>query len=391
MVVRCGSRVRTSAAAISGVPKFAAGDRRGGSPRSVHWLLMAVTPDVSAETWVARVRDLAPVIERYRDEAERQRRLPRPLFEALRDAGFFGLWVPRTLGGAEVDIETSVRSVEELSRLDGAVGWNVMIAGNTSILWANLEQPVAAEMVQGGRKLVIAGTVTSGSGTAHVVPGGFRLSGRWPFASGCHQADWLVCVGQILEDGEPRRGPDGMPRTYTFAVPAADCEILDTWHTVGLRGTGSHDFEARDLFGPEGRHFPSRGGASYQTGPLYNTHFYHLWGPNIAAVALGIARTAIDLFLGVAASKRYARTSVTVAERETVQDRVGQAEGLLRSSRAFLYETIRETWQLIARGAEVPEQVTAVNRLAAATAVDYAVQAVDLIFTLGGTTSVYAH
>ena len=352
---------------------------------------MAAAPDVSVETWVARVRGLAPVVERYRDEAERQRRLPRPLFEALRDAGFFGLWVPRNLGGAEVDIETSVRSVEELSRLDGAVGWNVMIAGNTSILWANLEQSVAAEMVEGGRKLVIAGTVTSGSGTAHVVPGGFRLSGRWPFASGCHQADWLVCVGQILEDGEPRRGPDGMPSTYTFAVPAADCEILDTWHTVGLRGTGSHDFEARDLFVPEGRHFPSRGGASYQRGPLYNTHFYHLWGPNIAAVALGIARTAIDLFLGVAASKRYARTSVTVAERETVQDRVGQAEGLVRSSRAFLYETIRETWQLLASGAEVPEQLTAVNRLAAATAVDYAVQAVDLIFTLGGTTSVYAH
>src|SRR5690348_13339391 len=135
---------------------------------------MAVSTDLSIETWVARVRELAPVVERYRDEAEQQRRLPRPLFEALRDAGLFGLWVPRNLGGAEVDIETSVRCVEELSRLDGAVGWNIMIAGNTSILWANLEQPVAAEMVEGGRKLVIAGTVTSGSGTAHVMPGGFR-------------------------------------------------------------------------------------------------------------------------------------------------------------------------------------------------------------------------
>jgi alkylation response protein AidB-like acyl-CoA dehydrogenase len=350
---------------------------------------MAVTPELGVEPWLARVRDLAPLVEQYRDESERERRLPQPLFRALRDAGFFGLWVPRNLGGAEVDVETSVRCVEELSRLDGAVGWNVMIAGNTSILWANLQQPVAAEMVAGGRNAVIAGTVTSGSGTAHVVPGGFRLTGRWPFASGCHQADWLVCVGQILDDGEPRRAPDGTPRTFTFAVPAADCHILDTWHTVGLRGTGSHDFEARDLFVPEDRHFPSRGGVSYQTGPLYNTHFYHLWGPNIAAVALGIARTAIDLFLQVASTKHASRSPVVLAEREPVQEKVGRAEALLRSGRAFLYETIRETWQLLAAGDEVPEELTAVNRLAAAAAVDYSIQAVDLIFTLGGTTSIY--
>ena len=162
-----------------------------------------VTSAAGVDEWVARVRELAPLVEQHRDEAERQRRLPPPLFQALRDAGLFGLWVPRSLGGAEVPVETSVRIVEELSRLDGAVGWNVMIAGNTSILWANLEQHVAAEMVAGDRNTVIAGTVTSGSGTALMLPGGFRVTGRWPFASGCHQADWLVCVGQIIENGEP--------------------------------------------------------------------------------------------------------------------------------------------------------------------------------------------
>jgi alkylation response protein AidB-like acyl-CoA dehydrogenase len=341
------------------------------------------------EPWLERVRELAPVVEQYRDEAERTRRLPQPLFRALRDAGLFSLWVPRNLGGAEVDLETSVRVVEELSRLDGAVGWNVMIAGNTSILWANLEPRIAADMVAGGRKAVIAGTVTSGVGTAQVVPGGFRLSGRWPFASGCHQADWLVCVGHIVENGEPRHAADGTPRPYTFVVPAGDCEILDTWHTVGLRGTGSHDFVAHDVFVPEGCHFPSRGGRSYQSGPLYNTSFYHLWGPNIAAVALGVARTAIDLLVAVAATKRPSRSTVVLAERETVHDKVGRAEALVRSSRAFLYETIRETWRLLAIGRDIPEELTAVSRLAASTAVDNAIQAVDLVFTLGGTTSIY--
>src|SRR5690348_8784740 len=122
---------------------------------------MAVTHEPETARWLARLSDLTPVVEQYRDAAERERRLPQPLFRALRDAGFFGLWVPRNLGGAEVDVETSVRVVEELSRLDGAVGWNVMIAGNTSILWANLQQSVAAEMVAGGQHSVIAGTVTS--------------------------------------------------------------------------------------------------------------------------------------------------------------------------------------------------------------------------------------
>ena len=196
-------------------------------------------------------------------------------------------------------------------------------------------------------------------------------------------------MARIVEDGEPRRAPDGTPRTYTLVLPAAECTILDTWHTVGLRGTGSHDFEARGLFVPEGREFPSRGGTSYQAGPLYNTSFYHVWGPNIAAVALGIARTAIDVFVELAATKRPSRSAVVLAERETAQEKVGQAEALLRSGRAFLYETIRETWRLLSVGLEVPEELTALNRLAAATAVDNAISAVDLVFTLGGSSSIY--
>ena len=360
------------------------------SQRHTLALVVAVDRAAGIALWLDRVRALAPLVEQYRDESEHERRLPQPLFVALRDAGLFSLWVPRNLGGVEVDVETSVRVVEELSRLDGAVGWNVMIAANTSILWANLEHHVAAEMVAGDRHTVIAGTVTSGAGRAQPVSGGFNVSGRWPFASGCHQADWLVCVGNIVEGGEPRRAPDGAPRTYTFVLPAADCEILDTWHTVGMRGTGSHDFQAHDLFVPQGRHFPARGGRSYQPGPLYNTSFYHLWGPNIAAVALGIARTAIELLRELASTKRPSRSTAVLAEREVAHEKVGAAEGLLRSARAFLYETIHDTWRLLSSGEAVPEELTAVNRLAAATAVDSAIKAVDIVFTLGGSTSIYA-
>jgi alkylation response protein AidB-like acyl-CoA dehydrogenase len=341
------------------------------------------------QDWLDRVRELAPLVEQYRDEGERQRRLPQELFAPMRAASLFSLWVPRNLGGAEVDVETSIRVVEELSRLDGAVGWNVMIAGNTSILWANLAPEATTPMLREHPGHVIAGTVTSGSGTAVPVPGGFQVSGRWPFASGCHQADWLVCVCNILEDGQPRRAADGSPGVFTFVLPAQVCEILDTWETVGLRGTGSHDFQVQSVFVPDGRHFVSRGAPSFQDGALYNTSFYHLWAPNIACVALGIARAAIDLFVELAATKRPSRSTVVLAERETVHDKLGHAEALVQSSRAFLYDTVRQTWKLLADGQPVPERLTALNRLAASSAVEYASAAVDLVFAMAGMNSVY--
>lgn len=347
-----------------------------------------VIAEQSLEQWVDRARALAPLVERYRQEGEGQRHLPQELFVALRDAGLFGLWVPRILGGAETDVETSVRVVEELSRHDGSVGWNIMIAANTSILWANLAPEAALDMTRNTPNPVIAGTVTAGSGTARPVPGGFRVTGRWPFASGCHHADWLVSACKIVDGEEPRRGPDGSPLTFTFVLPASECEILDTWHTVGMRATGSHDFAAHDLFVPEDRHFVSHA-LGRLPGPLYHTSLFHLWAPNIAGVALGTAEDAIDTFVGVAQTKRSVLSREALAERETTQEKLGRAESLVRSARSFLLETIRETWSFLSDDREVPEELTARNRLAASTAVDNSVAAVDSLFALAGTSSIY--
>ncbi|HEU0166178.1 MAG TPA: acyl-CoA dehydrogenase family protein [Chloroflexota bacterium] len=333
---------------------------------------------------------LAPMVAEYRDQAERERKLPQPLFRAMRDAGLFSMWTPRQFGGAEVDLETAVRMVEELSRQDGSVGWNLMIAANTSILWGALRPEVAGELIGDDPNTVIAGTITSGTGRAVPVEGGYRVSGRWPFASGCHQADWLVCACRIEENGQPRHDAAGAPRTYTFCVRQSDCDILDTWYTAGLRGTGSHDFQVTDLFVPEGRQFVSRTSQIFQPGPLYNTQLPNVWGPNIAGVALGIARDAIDSFVQLAGVKTPSRTAVRLAERETMQERVGQAESLLRSGRAFLFETIREMWNALSEGHEAPDELSALMRLATATAVGNAIEAVDMMFTAGGSSSIYA-
>ena len=279
--------------------------------------------------WLGRARALAPTVERFRDEGERQRRLPRPVFDALREAGLFRLWVPRALGGAEIDIETMLRVVEELSRQDGSVGWSVMIAGNHSLLWGYLDPPVAERLMAGNPNAVIAGTIFAGSGTAQPQPGGYRVSGRWAFASDCHHADCLVASSVVMDDG--------------------------------------------------GR----------QPGPLYSAIVYNFWAPNIAAVALGIARAALEAFLALASEKRTARNPTVLAQRESIQERVGEAEALVRAGRAFVFEAARDTWATLERGDALSERQSALNRVAAATAVRNAVAAVDLVYAAAGGSSIY--
>jgi alkylation response protein AidB-like acyl-CoA dehydrogenase len=328
--------------------------------------------------WLARARSLAPLVASYRDQGERDRHLPRPLFDAIRDAGFFSMWVPRSLGGSEVDPLTMLDVVEEFARQDGSVGWNVMIAANDGMLWAYLPHAAAVRLMAGNPSCVIAGSILAGAGTA--VPGhdGFQVSGRWPFASGCMQADWLVGGCSLEGDG-----------LHAFILPREACQILDTWHTAGLRATGSHDFVADGVSVPEDQQWPYPRGRACEPGPLYNTPFPNLWGPNIAAVALGIARDAIDTFVALATGKRNRVTGAILAERESIHEKVGEAEALLRSGRAFLVETVREAWACLAAGTPLDERQTALLRLAAATATRNAVQAVDLMFTFAGTSGVY--
>jgi len=339
--------------------------------------------------WVGRARSLAPLVEQHRDEGEATRRLPPALEKPIRERGFFRLWVPQALGGAEVDLETMLRVVEEFSRQDGSVGWNVMIAANDGLLWGYLDQDVAAKLMGGDPGSVIAGSILAGSGTAACVEGGYILNGRWPFASGCRHADWLICGCTIVDNGEPRVGANGAPMLKAFLVPPADCTILDTWHTTGMRGTGSHDFVVENVFVPAGRQFDYPGTSAFNAGPLYTTPVLNVWGPNISAVALGIARDAIDSFVEIATAKRSRFSRAPLAERETVQEKVGLAEAFVRSGRALLYETVRANWSTLAAGQALSDEQMALSRLAAATASRNSVEAVDLVFHAAGTTSIY--
>src|SRR5215216_2381657 len=208
------------------------------------------------DTCLNRARALAPVVSEWRDAGEQERRLPQPLFEALRDAGLFAIAASRELGGAEVRDDRLMQVIEELSRQDASVGWNLTIAAHVSVV-ASSYLPVTSrdDIYRNGANTVFAGGLLP-KGTASAVAGGFRLTGRWTFASGCQQADWIFAPSVVIVDGRPRLRPDGSAEIRAFCVAASECDILDTWHTTGLRGTGSHDYELADVYVPEERSFP---------------------------------------------------------------------------------------------------------------------------------------
>jgi indole-3-acetate monooxygenase len=350
---------------------------------------MTTNTAVKTSTWVERVRTLAPVVEKWRDAGEQERHVPRPLFEAIRDAGVLRMSVPKVVGGAEVDEEIILQAIEELSRQDGSVGWNVMIASNTAIAASYLPAAALRAVYRGGPNTVIAGALLP-QGAAIPVPGGFRLTGRWTFASGCHQADWMLGSSTVMAHGTPRRRPDGRPDIRTFFLPVGACEILDTWHTAGLRGTGSHDWQVTDVFVPEEQSFPLLRDGPGEPGSLYMRDFAAYAGPRVAAVALGIARDAIDSFTALAMTKTPILATSTLATQHTTHERVGRAEALLRAGRAFLYETVRELPYSPTWCKALSDDLRASIRLASAHAAQSAAEAVDLMFNAAVTTSIYA-
>ena len=350
---------------------------------------MTASTAIETSAWVERVQALAPIVAQWRDIGEQERHMPRPLFEALRDAGIFSMSAPQAVGGTEVEEESVVQAIEALARQDGSVGWNVMIASNAAIAAAYLPAATLRKVYSGGPNTVIAGALLP-QGAAIPVPGGFRLTGRWTFASGCHQADWMAGSSAVTVQGTPRLRPDGRPDIRTFFLPVGACEILDTWHTSGLRGTGSHDWQVTDVFVPEEQSFAILRDGPPEPGALSTRDFVAYAGPRVAAVALGIARDAIDALTALARTKTPVLATSPLATHHTTHERVGRAEALLRSARAFLYETVRALPYTPTYAEALNDDLRARIRLASAHAAQSAAEAVDLMCNAAGTTAIYA-
>lgn len=326
-------------------------------------------------------RTLAPRISALAEETERGRRLPAELVSAFAEAGFFAMCVPKDLGGPELHPAEIVEVLETLAAADGAAGWCAMIAATTSVLAAYLPDADARTIY--GTPGVATGGAYAPQGRGTPAPGGWRVTGRWAFASGCEHCAWLT-GGTVVE------GAGGQPEARLMLFPRGEVEIVDTWNVSGLRGTGSHDIAVKDVFVPAERSVSLTTNRPRRGGRLYAFPVFGLLALGGASVAIGIARRAVDELVAMAATKTATLQRRRLAERPVIQAKVAEAEALLGSARAFLRDAIARAWDAAARGGGIPLADRARLRLAATHATATAARAVDLMYTAGGGTSIYA-
>ncbi len=332
-------------------------------------------------------RALAPAIRAAADEIEAKRELPRAIFEALADARLFHLALPRVIGGVEIDLPTYVLTIEEIGKADASTGWCV----NQGAIFGTYASRMPAEI---GRAIwidtprgVVANTPAP-TAQAVVVPGGYRVTGRQGFSTGCRHASWIASHAQVIENGEVRKKPDGKPEIRYVFVPVAQVELLDTWHTRGMRGTGTHHFAVNDVFVPAERSVLQSNAPVLHDGPLYKIPRTLGFACGDAAVALGLARRCLNEFYDLAGAKAPRYQTALLRDQTLVQSMVGKAEAALRCGRAFLMESVHNIWEE-AKAGSVTLDKRAALRLATTHAIRLSAEIVREIYSASGATAAF--
>ena len=344
-------------------------------------------PLAVAGEMLAEIREAA-------DAIDQARRVPDWLADKLASAGFFHLLTGPEHGGLGADPVTAAKVIEKLSTASPSVGWVTMIIATASfwtvrVVPGEVRREIFADVQPGEiQPAVIAGTLVP-HGRAERVDGGWRLSGQWPFGSGCHHADWLPTAAWLYDGDGPITDENGVPQWRAFHLPASDCNILDTWYTSGLRGTGSTDYAMDGVFVADNyvkRHSllePSMLPDRRYDYPAFNV-------PMLSAVALGAARGAVDSLTELFGGKVDRRNQRPVAGAYDKQADLGIATATVDSARAYLYDTAARAWELTMSGEELPRDLRAGMRLACTHAVTASVQAVDRAHSAAGASSIYS-
>ena len=326
------------------------------------------------------VRTLSPAIVARSEEIERGRRVPADLVEELRAAGCFRALVPRSHGGGELDLPGDMRVLEELARADGSVGWTVMIGSLAPVLLGKLPLATFDAVYADGPDVILAGTVKP-SGVATPVDGGFRVTGRWSFASGCQHSDWVI-AHCMVDDGR-------QPPIRMMVLPPADVEIKDTWSVSGLCGTGSHDFVVHDAFVPDERSFVLWDEPCLDV-PLLRIPELSLSSLRIGVVAVGIAAGALGEVTALATEKVPLFSDGTLASNPLFQYQLADADAQLRAARAVLYADAEMAWTAAVAGMPFTPEHRAQIRGTATWVAKTATSVVDTAYTAGGGSSIYA-
>jgi alkylation response protein AidB-like acyl-CoA dehydrogenase len=330
---------------------------------------------------VDEVRD---VLAAGADEAEHIATLPKATVEALYESGLLSLKLPLQLGGAEADLVTQLDVFEAVTRIDTSAGWCLLI-GSASLgrLGAFLPDEAIDRLFVDGRPPKTCG-VAMRTGEAYPVEGGYRVSGRWSFASGIQHSEWVTAGVRVVVDG------DRAPETLAVVFPTSVATIHDNWQVGGLRGTGSNDFSVTDLYVPAAftldRHslHPKRGGAIYRLGMPGFVAVEH------AGFAFGVARRALDAIIELAQAKHRGYTSTSsLALRSSFQRALGEDELRLRAARALVVEILEAVWDWVSHGEPPTLQMQVEMRSSATYATEIAVDVVTRAFRAGGGSALY--
>jgi indole-3-acetate monooxygenase len=336
-------------------------------------------------------RQLGPKLESFTGQERSSRRLSREVVDLLKTEGFYKLFTPLTLGGAEMDPVSAARIVEEVARYNTAAGWSMMVA-NTSAWWCSrLSENGIDEIFGKGPDIIMAGAFHPPM-RATEVKGGYRITGQSPLTSNVHEADWIFVTAFVM-DGDQMKMNAGIPEVIGVCMDPKHCRIIDTWHTVGMCATDSNDVAASDVFVPHHLSFhlsPEFKPNSFYSGKLYR---FPAIGASVASlispIPLAIARNAIREVIDLAGRKVPFGSFTPLCEKGTMQRKLGIALASLNSSEAYLYHELRSAWMQVSNGDDLTLQQKAAMLLAVTHTNQSCLQAIDLMYSAGGSSSVY--
>jgi alkylation response protein AidB-like acyl-CoA dehydrogenase len=350
------------------------------------------TPSETIEKDLLQVAaELGPGISQHIDEEENNRRLSADVINALKEAGMYRLFLPRSLGGLETDPVTTAKLVEEIASHNTAAGWSMMVANTTTWWCSRLPEKGVEEVFKPDPNTILAG-VFHPPMNATPTKGGFLINGRNPLTSNVHEGQWIFVTAFVQEDGHMKMN-NGIPEIIGVLMNPDDCQIIDTWYTLGMRATDSNDVVAKDVFVPDHRFFLLV--PEYQPNSYYDGQLYKFSGIGasitclIAPISLAIAGNAIKELKLLAGKKTPLGSMVPIRERGTVQRKLGMAEAMVQSSRAYLYNTITAAWYKILAGEKLSLEDKAGLLLAAAHTNQTCCNAVDLMYSAAGSSAIY--
>ncbi len=339
-----------------------------------------------------RARALAASIEAHAPRAEELRTLAPETVRALADAGLFRFGLPRELGGEDADFRTAIEVWEEVARADGSAGWTLMANGSGSAAAAAYLSDDAVAKIFGGDAGATIGGQFAPRGLGQREGGGWRVTGSYSFGSGSGHSRYVSAGFIPMENGAPRMLPNGLPDMRVGFVPREQIEFTDNWNTLGLRGTGSFDYEVRGALIPDGFHFglfdrePRRGGPAYQA--VFRLNMMMMTAAGHAAWALGIGRRALDEARAMATTRQRMGDSTALAGRLTFQRGYMDAEAKLRAARLLVLDSFTAVQSAAERGVAETIEQRAMVRAATVFATDAAREACDFAHLRAGTVAI---